>query len=453
MATPNARHCFGECRSFFPVGIAKLLLVLIAIAYGLQVASPLRINTDSYRLLSMALSAAEGQGYLVEGQPDQFPNGYPYLVKVCLEAGVANSAALIGMNLLFFSIGLFVLWGLAYRIQGSDLALLAVLWVASSWLIVKHATLPLSDAGYFAFSMGALFCLWKFYHSHFPAAWPWLLPTLVLIFLSLQFRTVGITLLPAAAVSIALHSDLQPFWTSLAKHLAKIAWSLAMVGGVASVCFFWVLQTEWFSSQFLAKGSYFQSMLGYFERHGILGFIVRNIGFRLREMGEIVANFPENKAGIFGTFFYALGFAGWILVALGAVWMLRRGMLPLVAYLLAYFGLMMAWPYYDTRFWIPLLPIFALAVWGMLLDFSTNKNALRLGLAGIFACHFILGSVALAFSTRISLSGSMVGEFFGDESTRMTYREAFQNGLPVESELVHSGKVRILKIFEPLSKD
>jgi hypothetical protein len=47
----------------------------------------------------------------------------------------------------------------------------------------------------------------------------------------------------------------------------------------------------------------------------------------------------------------------------------------------------------------------------------------------------------------------MVGEFFGDESTRMTYREAFQNGLPVESELVHSGKVRILKIFEPLSKD
>jgi hypothetical protein len=100
-------YLIGDCRPLIPIGIAKVLLLLIGLAYCLQVVSPLRINTDSYRLLSMAVSANEGHGYLVEGRPDQFPNGYPFLVKVCLQAGIANSATLIGMNIIFYSIGLF----------------------------------------------------------------------------------------------------------------------------------------------------------------------------------------------------------------------------------------------------------------------------------------------------------------------------------------------------------
>jgi len=438
--------------SLFPVRLATLLLIIVALAYCLQIASPLRINTDAYRLLSMAVSASEGNGYLVDGLPDQFPNGYPFLVKIMLMAGIANSVSIVALNLLFYAVGLCILWAWAASLSGRSSAVLIILWVASSWLLIKHATIPLSDAGYFGISLAALYCLWKFYNGRLAAAWSWLLAALVLIFLALQFRTVGITLLPTAAVTIALHSGFRPVWGSLAKHKAKIAWSLATVGGVGSICLVWVFQTEWFASQFLAKGSYFQSMLGYFERQGVFGFFGSNLGFRLREMGEIALNFPENKLAFLSPAFYLVGLVAWCLVGLGCISLVKRGFLPLIAYLFFYIGLMMLWPYYDTRFWIPLLPVFALAVWVWLAEVASDRKLLRLGVAGVLACHILLGFLALAFSTRISLAGDRVSEYFGEETTRMTYREALRNGLPREAGLVHPGKVRILQIFEPLTK-
>lgn len=429
-----------------------LLLVVVALAYCFQVASPLRINTDAYRLLSMAVSASEGNGYLVDGHPDQFPNGYPFLVKIMLMAGIADSASLVTLNLLFYAVGLCVLWVWAASLPGRSLAPVVVLWVASSWLLIKHATIPLSDAGYFGISLSALYCLWKFYIGRLAFVWPWLLAALVLIFLSLQFRTVGITLLPTAAVTMFLHSGFRPVWMSLAKHKAKIAWSLTMVGGIGSICLVWVFQTDWFDSQFLVKGSYFQSMLGYFERQGVFGFFGSNLGFRLREMGEIALNFPENKLAFLSPAFYLAGLAAWGLVVLGCISFVKRGFLPLVAYLFFYLGLMMLWPYYDTRFWIPLLPVFSLALWGWLAGLSLKGKKVRLCVLGVLGCHILLGIVALAFSTRISLAGDRVSEYFGEETTRMTYREALRNGLPVEAGLVHPGKVRILQVFEPLTK-
>jgi hypothetical protein len=429
-----------------------MLLVIVALAYCLQVASPLRINTDAYRLLSMAVSSSEGNGYLVDGQPDQFPNGYPFLVKIMLMAGIADSASLVALNLLFYAFGLCILWAWAASISERSLAPVVVLWVASSWLLIKHATIPLSDAGYFGISLAALYCLCKFYRSRLATAWPWLLAAFVLIFLALQFRTVGITLLPTAALTIVLHSGFRPAWVTLAKHKAKIAWSLATVGGLGSICLVWVLQTEWFASQFLAKGSYFQSMLGYFERQGVFGFFGSNLGFRLREMGEIALNFPENKLAFLSQAFYLAGLAAWGFVGLGCISLVKRSFLPLVAYLFFYLGLMMLWPYYDTRFWIPLLPVFSLAVFMGMAYLAIKIKAVRFCVLGVLGCHILLGSMALAYSTRISFAGDRVSEFFGEETTRMTYRKALRNGLPVEDGLVNPSKVRILQVFEPIAQ-
>lgn len=73
------------------------LTALIAACYCLQMLSPLRLNTDSTRLLSMAASAHAGEGYLVDGNIDQFPNGYPAVVRVMLRAGIANSSSLVAL--------------------------------------------------------------------------------------------------------------------------------------------------------------------------------------------------------------------------------------------------------------------------------------------------------------------------------------------------------------------
>lgn len=441
-----------QTSALFPLGLASVLLIVVTLAYCVQVASPLRINTDAYRLLSMAASASESQGYLVDGQPDQFPIGYPFLVKVMLSAGVANSASLVALNLLFYGSGFCLLWHWTTSISDRSITLIAVLWAASSWVLVKHATLPLSDSGYFALSLAALHCLLQFFKSPLPISWPWFFAAIGLILLSLQFRTVGIALLPSAAASVVFHSSLHPFWRGCGKHKARIAWGLSVVSFVGSVSCIWVLRSEWFSSQFLATGSYFQTMLGNFEQQGMLGFLLRNLGFRVLEMGEIALNCPESKALVGRPAFYLAGVAGWVLVAVGCVWLCKRNFLPLVAYMVFYFCLMVTWPHYDTRFWIPVLPVFSIALWGWLSDVARDRKLVRLGAAGALGGHILLGLLALSFSTRISVAGDRVSEFFGEETTRMTYREALQNGLPVDAALVHAGKVRILRVFEPMAR-
>lgn len=400
----------------------------------------------------MSVSASEGKGYLVDGEPDQFPIGYPFLVRIMLSLGVADSGSLVALNLLFYAAGFCVLWIWTESLFGRPLALVVVLWVASSWLLIKHITIPLSESGYFGLSLAALYCLWKFFNAPLRATWPWFLLGIGMSVLSLQFRTVGITLLPTAVACVILHADLQPFWRGCGKHKVKIVWSLAAVACAGSLWLVWIVQTDWFASQFLAKGSYFQSLLGSFKQQGVLGFFSLNLGFRLREMGEIALNFPENKALVIWPAFYLAGVAGWFLVGIGCIWLFKKGFFPLIAYLFFYLSLMMTWPFYDTRFWLPLLPVFALAVWGWLAEEALNRKKLRLGMASVLICHILLGFVALAFSSRISLAGRHVSEFFGEETTRMTYREALRNGLPVDAALVHTGKVRILQVFEPMAK-
>lgn len=431
---------------------AAILLILIGIFYCFQLVSPLRINTDAYRLLSMAVSASEDKGYLVDGCTDQFPIGYPFLVRMLLMAGIGDSGSLAALNLLFYAVGLCVLWVWSRSLADRSLSLIVVLWVVSSWVLIKHASIPLTEAGYFGLSLAALYCLKNFLNFPLKNAWKWFIASIFLIYLSLQFRTTGITLLPTAAVTAILHPGFHPFWINFGIYRSKIIATLALVFIVSCAILIFIIQNDWFVSQFLAKGSYFKSMLGYFDRLGALGVFNQNLEFRVREMGEIVLNFPENKALILRPAYYLAGSAGWALIAAGSIWLWRRKFFPIVAYLIFYLVLMMMWPSYDARFWIPLLPIFSLAVWGWLSELTPNRKLIRFGCLAVMGCHILIGLVALSFSTRISFSGKNMSEYFGEKSTQMTYREAFRNGLPVEAELVHPGKVRILQVFEPMAK-
>jgi hypothetical protein len=67
------------------------LLLLLAICFGLQVFSPLRLNYDAIVLLSMADSATHGYSFLDDGQQTVFPPGYPALLAVLVRVGLAHS--------------------------------------------------------------------------------------------------------------------------------------------------------------------------------------------------------------------------------------------------------------------------------------------------------------------------------------------------------------------------
>lgn len=432
-------------------------LFLLVLGYLLQTVSPLRICTDSYRLLSMAVSAHHGEGYLVDGHPDQFPLAYPFLVRVLLEMGVASSMSLVLLNIICLLAGLPVLhtWcKLRYGVQGATLGIVLVL---SSWIMVKHVTLPLTELLYFGVSMLCLFFASLFWQRSGGRKWPFYFVAVMLGYVASQCRTVGLVLLPTLAGTAFLHKDISPriaqlpSWIRNNAFLACLLLSAFVI--LVALGFFSVLQTDWFESQFTARGSYFQNQMSAFEKTGIVSFLLQNGRYRILEFGEVFSNIPRSKAPQIVWFQYVMGLAGWCLVMHGA-WLLTRtrDLLFLPLYFVLYAALMITWPYYSSRFWLPLLPVLTILMFRSVENLAKRWRSIRIVILLYVPVFLALGFVAVIFSTRISLSGTEFSELYGDGSTKMTYRYAFRNGKEVDMRRVSEEQVRLLQLFEPLAR-
>jgi hypothetical protein len=125
--------------------VCLIFLFLLTFMYVLQMSSPLRINTDSYRLLSMAISAFCGEGYLVNGHVDQFPLGYPFTVKTLLQIGLSNSTVLILLNLVCLSVALCVLYIWCNSEKDPLFRRLVVIYVLSSYVMIVMLQLELEN--------------------------------------------------------------------------------------------------------------------------------------------------------------------------------------------------------------------------------------------------------------------------------------------------------------------
>jgi hypothetical protein len=85
-------------------------------------------------------------------------------------------------------------------------------------------------------------------------------------------------------------------------------------------------------------------------------------------------------------------------------------------------------------------------------DLQERWPVVRCASWSYLVCFCLLELMALAFSTRISLSDRDFSELYGDGTGRMTYRLGFQNGRPVDTTKVSYTQVRLLQIFEPLAR-
>jgi hypothetical protein len=87
--------------------LLAVTLLLIFTLYGVQLATPLRLNGDATVLLLMASSAAENGEFLFNGKATYFPTLYPFVVSQMLRLGVASPFFLILANYIALVIGAF----------------------------------------------------------------------------------------------------------------------------------------------------------------------------------------------------------------------------------------------------------------------------------------------------------------------------------------------------------
>jgi hypothetical protein len=299
---------------------------------------------------------------------------------------------------------------------------------------------------YFALSAAGLFSLNEFFNATRLKKFLWFSASIGIGIFAYRTRGTGIVFFPAIALLLFLHPDFDGIRLRFAARIHNYFFPLLAFFFVVVAAILVLISGE---SQLLAlsdEPSYFRQLLSKIQSQGLLALILGNMQFRLREIVSVFANLPDAKVAIPTGVIYVTGIGIW-LATFGfcrAGWKYSK---PVVVYFMLNVLLLFAWPFYDTRFWLPLLPAFFL-----ILLFGINNYQDRKHVRGLTASYVLfyvmLGLAALAYSTNISLSSNKrFVEVFGDGTLRMTYRYAFCSELPINEEEVNRHVLEVLRIY------
>jgi hypothetical protein len=393
--------------------ISQGVLLLLAMCFGLQVFSPLRLNTDAIVLLSMAESAVHGDGFLDTGQKTVFPPGYPAALTVLVRAGVAHSWAIISLNLVLLAVGLFAARSLLIREFFADKTLILILCslFLLSWVVIKQFTIPLTDVPFFCCSMCCLAVMSQAtkmeWNRRFVilvvAAW-------IFALAAITVRRIGVSLIPPLVFMLVCNPQSRLLFKALSRRSKLIIGLVLASVGIGTV-------------GIVAKMSTLSDFSGVVNKSGILSMLLRICSYRLTELGELFVNLPMSKMPtVIHVILRCIGLLLFLLT-LGGLAAKRRDAGPTEVFLICYGGILFVWPYYDVRFWLPVIPL--LIAYSAL---SVKRVRLPREVVMIYCLVFaVFGFVAIAYSTRISFAGSRFPDKYGDGSLRPTYCAAFHS--------------------------
>jgi hypothetical protein len=413
---------------------AQFLLTILAITFLLQVFTPLRLNTDAVTLLSMAESAAHGGGFLDDGAKSVFPPGYPAMLAVLLKLGLAHPWVIVGLNMLFLSLGLWAAFSLLLEEFFADRAVVVMICCLFllSYVVVKHSTIPLTEGPFFFLSMCCLAFMRKAVNQSSARHFVLLSGAALLsAAAAITIRRIGIAFVPPVAFMFLTSHQFRSFWGGLSSRskLIVLLGSGVVVSATADIFMF---TARW--RDFIGDAQ---------QRYTIIPLSWLP-WYRLKEFGELFINFPVYRMP--PAFQRVVPWIGFLLLLLLLVGLAtRRGKFsPTDVFIVCYAIILAAWPYYDARFWWPIIPF--------LIAYSLSAvRRLKIPaiVVGIYCVWFvILGFGAIAYSTRISFSGCDFPQRYGAGDLTTTYRAAFdqcRNG--GSSDQVNVRVLRLLREY------
>lgn len=362
----------------------KWAVFVLAGVYLLNCFTPLRLHVDMLRYFAIKDCIELGCPPDSVAAKDYLPYGYTALLLVLSKVGLLKSFVLVFINCIYLGVSLYLVKKMLPVTVSPFLFMLLVLL---NWTAIKFVVHPLSEMQYLFFSVVSLYCFYQFSRNR---KLLYLLGAFALGALAFITRTVGIAL--AAALVFGL---LIMYRKEL---LVLVQKNKFLVAGVALLLIGVVI----FSKQ-LGLNHY----TGVFNKQFVEGVTFSKIlKWHFTEWSEIVFNISLVKlvpflsarvAGMLfllaGIFFYA-GFA-WLLF-------IRKNDIPVIIklYLLFYSLVMFTWPFYDPRFWVPVLPFIALVAARWAADAAgSGRRVLLL----YFTAYCLLGIVSAGYLTYTSL--------------------------------------------------
>jgi hypothetical protein len=363
--------------------------------YGYALCGPLKMCGDApgyVELAAFLLHGTPARTFAAPGYPYYFPHGYPYVLIGLNALGLANAPGIIGLDLVCLMIGLWATRWLLFRQFGlsQDAAFGILLLTAGSSVFFQFASSAVSEMPFFAAACVALVCLER--SGRDGRSWPDLLFGILLCGVAIYIRTAGVALIPAAVWATMRRPAVRGAIASRRRYLLAIP-ALLLVG-----------LGDWY-----VDGSHYVSVTasdGFARfKYAPEGYWITAIGRKLSHIGEIFANQRVTDYPLLYRDEFVL-FGVLCLLVCGLGWWSRRGRFgPVDAYVTTYFVMIAAYPFWQLRLWLPIVPfLFALALLGMQL-FLTRASRLRI--VGIrLASLYVVAFVALGclFSWRFTTS-------------------------------------------------
>ena len=405
-------------------------LAAALVCYLLQIVSPLRLNYDVIEFLSIAESANSG-GFAYHGSPRSYPPGYPAIVSTLNVLGLGRAELLYLCNVAFLLVAVVASYVLLRRVLNLSVQAAAAIELMTllSFVVIKHTPLFLSDIPFMGVVMVALVSISRLEAPGKDFAWKLAL-ALALTAAAVCIRTAGLPLVPALMFTVFRRGLKSGQYRSVLAYRIII-----VVLGVLAL-------TVALRSKYLLET--LDVIRHELPQMSVGALIQANIKEHLQELGEVVANVPASKLPL--ALHGILPWAGAALIGLTAlgIWA-RRCAAALDIFLLSYLLMILAYVGIDARYWMPILPVmFGLAAVGICQKVRLGKIA-----AVYVLCFSLLGAVAFAYSTRLSLAGPEFAERYGDDNLRPTYRVALGKTAYSPSVDVNMRALELLRKYDP----
>lgn len=373
--------------------ICQWLLLIVAALYLVQLPTPLRVNYDSIRLLGVGENLAEGRGFTDHGERPVFPPAYPLLVAALLRTGLPAPPVLAGFNIIMLAVGMLAMRRLLLsRYCLDDTTVLGILCLfLLSFVVIKHSAIPLTDIPFFALSATALVAMEGI--GELPPGRRLSLRcvlALLLVVAATLVRTIGVALWPAWLWCVLSNPDVRASVARIPRKVRAAA-LLIVLATAALVAWKLTMVLRQYFLHFVGPQSWYQVPTGL-------------AAFRLTELGELLVNLP--KGAFPAKWQWLVRFPGFLLLAVVVAGFVsrRRNLSATDVFFAAYATILSIWPHFDSRFWLPVLPLLiAYALLGLKVTRPPVAINRLLPLAAML--YALIGLSALAYSTKLTYAG------------------------------------------------
>ena len=408
----------------------KLLIACIGIIYIVNCFTPLHIHVDTIRYYNLKDCLQSGCSPDSFAARDYLPYGYTSLLILLSRLGILTSFSVIFINCLYLLGGLYFVTRIFRTVVPTPLLIAIIVF---NWVVIKFVMYPLSEIQYVFFSSA---CLYTFHVYRQTKDYKFLGAAIICCLLSILTRTVGIALVPALVLSIAWEKK-----DGIMRVVRKNKIFIPLIGLMVLALF--MRQLKILDYTILLKDSL---------KDGLWNFLATNFENHFTELTEIFVNIPSKKVLLHlphtagPAMFVAAGvlFFLWLMY----VTFSKRNIVPfhIRIYLLCYALIILNWPYYDPRFWAPVLPFMAATI--VQIPLKSEGFLKRVGKVWL-AAYMICGTIAAAYSIYVGFDK----ERFSQNQANGVYRNEYEIyffGRPQSDTAVHKDQnvIDILKKYD-----